>query len=78
MKRAVIIALAFLPAALLAAPAIVGVVDAVAWVVLGDTLIQSDWLSSGRATVAFFLTLIAIPVGGFTGALLGEFLRGET
>ena len=78
MKRAVIIAIAFLPAALLAAPAIVGVVDAVAWVVLGDTLIQADWWGTNRVAVAWLLGVLAIPVGGLTGAMLGEFLRDKS
>lgn len=52
MKRTIICTLAMLPTVLLALPALAGVVDAAAWVLLGDTLIQPDWAASGRALVA--------------------------
>lgn len=75
MKRTIITILAMLPAALLATPALVGVVDAVAWIVLGDTLIQADWHRSQRALLAVAMAATAVPVGMLTLSVLSDWQR---
>jgi hypothetical protein len=77
MKRAVITILAMLPTALLAIPGLVGAVDAVAWVVLGDTLIQADWHRSQRALLAFAMAATAVPVGMLTLSVLSDWQRRQ-
>lgn len=66
MKRAILYTLAMMPTALLALPAIAGAIDAAAWAILGDTLIQPDWNKSGRWLVAWVAGMLVIPVGALT------------
>ncbi len=77
MKRAVITILAMLPTALLAIPVLVGAVDAVAWVVLGDTLIQADWHRSQRALLAVAMAATAVQVGMLTLSILSDWQRRQ-
>jgi len=77
MKRTIITILAMLPAVLLAIPGLVAAVDAVAWIVLGDTLIQADWHRSQRALLAAAMATIAVPVGGLTWSVLSDWKRRQ-
>lgn len=77
MKGALIITTVMLPTALLMLPSLVGMIDACAWVILGDTLIQKNWWESGRALLAVLMAGAGIPVGGLSVTLLDDLLPSK-
>ncbi|GAA4400542.1 hypothetical protein [Quisquiliibacterium transsilvanicum] len=78
MKRTIITILAMLPAVLLAIPAVVALIDAAAWVALGDTLIQQDWsTASMRGLIAVSAGALSIPVGMLTLSVLSDWQRRQ-